>query len=258
MAKSFQSFGDKGYEVKYPHVHLSFDDHSVSNWHSCRNLLKQYGAKAVFYVDSFHLLSEEEVSMLRDLRSDGHVIGCHGKDHRDAIVYSRRYDIDRYVDDEVIPAMEEMAGAGFKPTHFAFPYSSFDDILYSKVTPLFCYVRPGNESHFYSGKRMYFSPNRMSKEEEPREGLIRNGEMGRVLKGLKKNAIEERGISIVFHDVRSAGTGAHAGTHARAHTTPEELEQVLKAIQQYGYVYETFEHACKYGTDSFDKPDSLL
>ena len=257
MAQAFRSFLTEE-KVKYPHVHLSFDDHSVSNWYACRDLLKKYEAKAVFYVDSFHMLGVNEIRMLKELRDDGHVIGCHSKSHKDALVYSRRYNIERYIDDEVLPAMEDMAGAGFKPSHFAFPYSHFDETLYSAVSPLFCYVRPGNESHFYSGQRMYFSPNRLGREETPREGLIRNGEMQRVLDGLRDTAEAHKGISIVLHDIRPAGAGAHAGTHAHAHLTREELEQVLKTLNEAGYAYETFEKVCKYGSDPFDKPDGLV
>lgn len=257
MAQPFHSFGSED-KVKYPHVHLCFDDHSISNWYSIRGLLKQYGAKAVFYVDSFHLLEDEELQMLRDLRLDGHVIGCHSKKHRDALVYSHRYDIERYIDDEVLPAMEDMAGAGFKPTHYAFPYSHFDETLYSAISPMFCYVRPGNESHFYSGSRMYFSPNRLDKDEVPREGLIRQGKMKHVLNALKETAEANKGISIVFHDIRLAGTPAHAGTHAQGYITPNELSQVLKTLNDSGYTYETFEKVCKYGADPFDKPDGLV
>lgn len=257
MAQAFRSFLTEE-KVKYPHVHLSFDDHSVSNWHACRDLLKKYSAKAVFYVDSFHMLESKELEMLGELRKDGHVIGCHGKTHKDAIVYSRRFTIDRYIDDEVLPAMEDMAGAGFKPTHFAFPYSRFDETLYSAVSPLFCYVRPGNESHFYAGKRMYFSPNRLGKEEEPREALIRSGQIKRVLDGLRETAEADRGISIVLHDIRPTGAPAHTGTHADAHTTRGELEQILKTLKESAYTYETFETVCKYGADPFDKPDGLV
>lgn len=256
MAQRFGSFLKE--PIKYPHVHLSFDDHSVSNWYSCRGLLKKYGAKSVFYVDSFHLLEVSEIQMLRELKEDGHVIGCHSKSHKDAMVYSRRYDIERYIDDEVLPAMEEMASAGFKPTHFAFPYSHFDETLYSAVSPLFCYVRPGNESHFYSGERMYFSPNRMSKDEIPKEVSIRNGQMQKVLDDIKDTAEANKGISIVFHDVRLTGAPAHAGTHAQAHITQEELELILKTLKEEGYAYETFEKVCNYGLDPFDKPDGLM
>jgi len=258
MAESFRSFSTPRYKVKYPHVHLSFDDHSVSSWYGVRNLLKKYGATAVFYVDSFHLLSEEDMQMLRELRFDGHVIGCHGKTHADAIAYSRQYNVDFYLKKEVIPAMEYMESMGFPPTHFAFPYSHFDEILYDAVSSLFCYVRPGNESHYYQNGRMHFSPYRISKEETPRETRIREGGMDEVIRGLRESAKDEKGISIVFHDVRYAGERAHAGTHAGAHVSRIELEEVLEAIKNFGFKYETFESACKYGGDSFDKPNTLL
>lgn len=257
MTHAFLSFLAED-KIKYPHVHLCFDDHSVSNWHACRDLFKKYSAKVVFYVDSFHMLTVDDLQMLKELREDGHVIGCHSKTHKDALAYSRRYNIEKYIDDEVLPAMEDMAGAGFKPTHFAFPCSHFDETLYSAVSPFFCYVRPGNESHFYSGKRMFFSPNRLGKEEEPREVLICNGWLQRVLEGLRETAEAQRGISIVFHDIRPVDARAHMGTHAEAYVTREELEQVLKTLNEVGYAYETFETLCKYGADIFDKPDGLV
>lgn len=256
MAKRFESFVKE--PIKYPHVHLCFDDHSVSNWYSCRELLKKYGAKAAFYVDSFHLLEVSELQMLKELRDDGHIIGCHGKSHKDAMNYSRKFNIDKYIDDEVLPAMEEMAGAGFKPTHFAFPYSHFDETLYSAVNPLFCYVRPGNESHFYAGERMYFNPSRLEKQETPTETLIRNGDMEAVMTKLRESAEANHGISIVLHDVRPTGAPPHTGTYARAHITHGELEQILNALKENGYSYETFERVCKYGSDPFDKPDGLV
>lgn len=239
--------------LPFPHVHLCFDDHSVSSWHSVRDLLSDHGAKAVFYVDSFHLLTDSELGMLADLREDGHIIGCHGKRHIDALSYSKRFDVDRYIDDEVLPAMEDMAGMGFEPTHYAFPHSHFDETLYSAVAPLFCYVRPGHESHYYSGDRMFFSPTRFTKSEIPREKRIRDGDLSGVLEGLRATAEAQRGISIVFHDIRPTGARAHTGTHARGHITQEELSAVLKTLNGCGYAYETFKNRCH----EADKPDSL-
>ena len=258
MTQRFGTFLTEDAVVKYPHVHLCFDDHSVSNWYALRDLLNKYQAKVVFYVDSFHLLESDELQMLRDLRSDGHVIGCHSKSHKDAIVYSRRFNVEQYIDDEILPAMENMAGAGFKPTHFAFPLSRFDDVLYSSISPLFCYIRPGNESHYYSGNRMYFNPSRLDKEETPKEAYIRAGNLREVLNELQATADAKKGISIVFHDVRLAGAQAHAGTHGHEYITPEELEQILKKLNEVGFGYETFEKICKYGADPFDKPDALV
>lgn len=245
-------------KLQFPHVHLCFDDHSISSWHAARDLFSDHKAKAVFYVDSFHYLQDKEVDMLRDLREDGHVIGCHGKTHRDALSYSRQYDIDRYIDDEVLPAMEEMAGAGFKPTHFAFPLSHFDEELYRRVCPLFCYVRPGNESHYYQGGRMFFKPDRIKGPEDTREHRIRKGKLKGVLTGLADTAKAMKGISLVMHDIRVRGDApAHAGTHARLYVTRDELNEILKTLNESGFKYETFENVCEYGVDPFDKPEAL-
>jgi hypothetical protein len=125
-------------KVRYPHVHLCFDDHSISDWYTARGTLMFKKAKAVFYVDSWDELDDEDLDRLRALRSDGHIIGCHSVSHADAIAYSKKYGIDAYIEAEVIPAMESMAAAGFSPTHFAFPDSMFDEPLYEAVSKLFC------------------------------------------------------------------------------------------------------------------------
>jgi uncharacterized RmlC-like cupin family protein len=105
---------------------------------------------------------------------------------------------------------------------------------------------------------MYFSPSRLDKDENPREHLIRAGQLNRVLQGLRETAKALKGISIIFHDIRPIDTAAHTGTHAHGHITHEELEQVLKTLNEAGYTYETFETLCKYGADIFDKPDGLV
>ena len=97
----------------------------------------------------------------------------------------------------------------------------------------------------------------MTKEENPRESRIRNGDMDGVLKGLRETAKMEKGISIVLHDIRYAGEQAHAGTHARAHVSRMELEEILKTLKEAKYSYETFENVCKYGSDDFDKPNII-
>ena len=229
--------------MKYPHVHLCFDDHSVSNWHAHRGILSANRARATFYVDSFHELSDSEVEMLSELRDEGHLIGCHGRHHRDALAYSKRFDVDSYIDHEVIPAMEEMAGAGFSPTHFAFPLSRYDDALYLAVSDLFCYVRQANDSSVVPrfGKDI---PTHKAERSPERERRIRAGEIESVLEEVRSSAESHSGIRVVFHDIRPAGAPAHAGTHARAHITPEELELFLGTLNESGFSYETYEGNC--------------
>lgn len=247
-------------KVQYPHVHLSFDDHSISDWYTARGVLKFKKAKAVFYVDSWDDLDDEDIDRLLALRSDGHIIGCHSVTHADAIAYSQKHGIDKYIEDEVIPAMESMAAAGFSPTHFAFPYSHFDEPLYEAVSKLFCYVRPGNESHYYTKSRMYIRGDRLEHETETVEHRIRKGDMVGAIADITEQLKSGHGISIVFHDIRRLGQPKHEGTNASesAFVTVEELDTVLAAVNAAGAVYETFAEHCKVGYDSFDKPRSIV
>ena len=218
-------------------------------------------AKAVFYVDSFDELDDEDIDRLRSLRSDGHIIGCHSATHADAIAYSKKYSIDAYIENEIIPAMESMAEAGFSPTHFAFPNSSFDQTLYEAVSKLFCYVRPGNESHFYTNSRMYIQGDRLGGQDETYEHRIRQGNMSEVIKNIKEHLKSNHGISLVFHDVRRNGQPKHSGPRASdtAYITVEELDTILSAINSMGVPYETFSNQnCENTKKLFDKPNGLL
>lgn len=229
--------------MRYPHVHLCFDDHSVSSWHRHRGILSTHRARAVFYVDSFHELTEDEVGMLSQLRDEGHLIGCHGMRHRDALAYSKRLDVDSYIDHEIVPAMEEMAEAGFSPTHFAFPMSRYDDALYQAASDLFCYVRQANDSSMIPVPGRDVPIHRAERGPE-REARIRRGEIENVLGEIRSSAESHNGIRVVFHDIRPAGAPAHAGTHARAHVTPEELDLFLRTLTESGFSYETYEGFC--------------
>lgn len=56
---------------------LSFDDKSIDDWYSLRELFKGNGVRATFFVCNFQDLTDKEVSMLKDLQADGHEIGSH-------------------------------------------------------------------------------------------------------------------------------------------------------------------------------------
>jgi peptidoglycan/xylan/chitin deacetylase (PgdA/CDA1 family) len=254
-------FGSFTNKVKYPHVHLCFDDHSITNWYTARGTLLFNKAKAVFYVDSWDDLDDEDIDRLKALRSDGHVIGCHSASHKDALIFSKKHGVDAYVEEEVIPAMESMASAGFSPTHFAFPYSSFDDALYEAVSKLFCHVRLGNDRLQYTDDRIIVRTDEQAANNRPSyEHMIRSNAMNAVIRDIKYQMKSNRGINIVFHDVRRIGSPPHKGTQASdtAFVTTEELNTVLATINAEGGSYETFADHCKVGKDPFDKPESLV
>lgn len=247
-------------KVSFPHVHLCFDDHAIGSCYNMRGYMLAHRVKAVFYVDSFDQLDDDEVDMLRLLRADGHVIGCHGLNHVDALDYSKKHGIEKYIDDEILPAMEAMAAQGFSPTHFAFPNSRFDEQLYAEVSKLFCYVRPGNESHYYTPSRMYFEPSRFDGTEMSIEHKVRSGDLVGAIRGITERLKNGYGISIVIHDIRFPENRKSPGSRAseNAYLTADEFSTILESIKAVGGVqYQTFADVCRQGQDPYDKPPSL-
>ena len=241
----FETF--TSHKVKFPHVHLCFDDHCVSNWYyNARDVLRKHDAKAVFYIDSFDQLSDSEIDLIFELKQDGHVIGCHGVSHKDALEYG---ETDNYIDEEVIPAMEAMASVGLPPTHFAFPYSSFNSSLYDAVSEMFCYIRlrPGQNT-IYNDRFVLMRHADILREREGRrssetyEHRIRRGDMVNVLAEIDTNLKMGLGINLVLHDVHSQSE-KNNGTHADklGYITKEELDTVLSAVKMAGATFETFE-----------------
>ena len=248
----FQSFSST--KIQYPHVHLCFDDHSVAAWYSARGVLMDKRVKAVFYVDSFDELDEDDIHQLRLLRADGHVIGCHSMTHVDAVEYSQKHGVEAYIENEVIPAMESMTEAGFAPTHFAFPYSSFDEPLHEAVSKLFCHVRlrPGNDTHYSSNKQMFDHSNLLrGQHTKTYEHRIRSGEMPNVIAEMTDRLKTGHGINLVFHAVHRLGLPKSEGSHAddNGFVTVEELSQILNAVLTSGAVFETFAEHCKVDKD---------
>jgi len=237
-------------KIPYPHVHLSFDDHSISNWyHNARDVLREHGAKAVFYIDSFDQLSDSDIDLVLELKQDGHVIGCHGVSHKDALKYKAISSTEQYIDEEVIPAIESMAEVGLSPTHFAFPYSSFDASLYDAVCKLFCYIRlrPGQNTVYNDRFALMRHADMLREKEggrnsETYEHRIRRGDMVNVVAEIDTKLKMGLGANLVFHDVHPQSQ-KNNGTHAdkMGFITKEELDTVLSAVKMAGASFETFE-----------------
>lgn len=100
-------------------IALSFDDDFVDQWFAQRELFARYDARVTFFVTRFAQLEEGELERLRTLEADGHEIGCHGVSHLDA---REAESAERYVREEVEPALAAMAAQGFTPASFAYPW----------------------------------------------------------------------------------------------------------------------------------------
>ncbi|MCD1294893.1 hypothetical protein CUJ83_07765 [Methanocella sp. CWC-04] len=107
-----------------PGVVITFDDNYVSDWYAIRDMLKKYDAKVTFMVSGFDDLNTSDIEKLKDLRKDGHEIGCHGLDHVHADCYLANNTIEEYLDAEILSAIGAMNKKGFFPRSFAYPYGS--------------------------------------------------------------------------------------------------------------------------------------
>lgn len=138
-------------------VFLSFDDDYLVEWHAQRELLREFGARATFFVRGLDRLSDRELRLLHDLKADGHEIGSHSYRHRSVM---RHYGgnpekIGDYLREEVIPAAESMRAAGLEPRSFAFPYGHHTPEYDAAVLEHFGHVRGT------AYKRRFVAPHRL-------------------------------------------------------------------------------------------------
>jgi len=112
-----------------PGVAFTFDDiSSINSWSLARNIFQDNNITATFFMDRWHQLTTEQLNTLQTLRSDGHQIACHTYEHVN--IYDARYNdeedkAEAYLQDQVLPAIENMQEDGFNPVSFAYPYTRY-------------------------------------------------------------------------------------------------------------------------------------
>jgi peptidoglycan/xylan/chitin deacetylase (PgdA/CDA1 family) len=129
-------------------VIFSFDDRFINEWVSQRDLFKKYSIKATFFVSRPYLLEPAHIEDLRLLNSDGHEIGCHGMYHLDATEYADS--IDRYIDYEILPALDLLSDFGFQIRSFAYPYGKSTANIDAAMLEHFTYLRKATMNYNYT------------------------------------------------------------------------------------------------------------
>lgn len=106
------------------HVALTFDDDFIEQWHDLQSVFEPFNARATYFICRFEQLSGSQLALLEAMRDYGHELGSHGLNH-----LSVHNDfggdparIGEYLEREILPSIQVMAGAGFKPRSFAYPY----------------------------------------------------------------------------------------------------------------------------------------
>ncbi|MBI5382459.1 MAG: polysaccharide deacetylase family protein [Opitutae bacterium] len=126
-----------------PGLLLTFDDRNLVNWEKQLPLFAKYGAHVTFFIDHFDALTAEQLGILRKLKKAGHAIGCHGLRHLKAVEYCEKNSVQKYLADEILPAIQRMEAAGFPPQAFAYPNSNHSGETDQALLKYFRHLRSG-------------------------------------------------------------------------------------------------------------------
>ncbi len=107
-----------------PGLALSFDDAAIEAWASIADLLDRYQTRVTFFVTRYHLFSDAQRGLLRDLADRGHAIAGHSVNHLRAPDYAEYHGLAGYLVDEVRPGIDALRADGHAPVAFAYPYGA--------------------------------------------------------------------------------------------------------------------------------------
>lgn len=107
--------------TRHGSIVLTFDDDNIADWYGARDLFNKYDIKATFFIVRPHKLDSIQIRQLHALQEDGHEIGCHTLNHRNAVIYCDTSSIQNYIEHEVIPAKQILEQYGFETRSFAYP-----------------------------------------------------------------------------------------------------------------------------------------
>jgi peptidoglycan/xylan/chitin deacetylase (PgdA/CDA1 family) len=129
-------------------VVISFDDsQNIPMWGEHRAFLKKHHVKATFFVERWAHLGESDLVILRNLSEDGHEIGFHSTNHEDFFEFiDEGKNASDYVNEAILPGLEDMEQQGFFATSFAYPRGHRDPELDSLLLEHFDVLR-GTQSN---------------------------------------------------------------------------------------------------------------
>ena len=126
-----------------PGLCLTFDDRNMLRWEKQIPLFAKYNAHITFFVDHFDELTADQIRALNELKKAGHAIGCHSMRHLRAPEYCEKNTVEKYLADEIEPAIKLMKEQGFSPTCFAYPFSDYNELTDNALLKYFRHLRTG-------------------------------------------------------------------------------------------------------------------
>ena len=91
---------------------LTFDDKYINDWYTADSIFSIYDWKATFCVTAYGTLTENEKLKLMTLQNTGHEIASHGTKHYNALEYLSNHTMEDYINNEILPSLNEMRMTG--------------------------------------------------------------------------------------------------------------------------------------------------
>ncbi|WP_116947352.1 polysaccharide deacetylase family protein [Jiangella endophytica] len=230
-----------------PALYLTFDDRSVGQWYSQRELFLELDARVTFFVSHVDGLSDAEATMLRRLSADGHAVASHGLRHLDAPAFLAEHDADEYASAEIAPSISGLAARGLGRRDFAYPYGRRTTETDTILLQHFSWIRATSpRAADASAHDVLFDP---ALAHCPRVIAARGIDVGRrgtanpddsaVVVSLLDGAAESgRSLCLYAHDIAGHDDGMAGG---RNFITPERLRSVLEAAVERGVALRAFD-----------------
>ncbi|MCB1638248.1 MAG: polysaccharide deacetylase family protein, partial [Thiothrix sp.] len=134
--------GSTAQAATQPGVVLSFDDTYVDQWYDF--FAHRTDVKATFFVSYWHTLTPAQIDKLRQLEAKGNEIGAHSYSHVGVGDATFNFDpalTEKYVDEQVLPALANMLLDGFNPLSFSYPSGERDENYDAAIRPYFPFLR---------------------------------------------------------------------------------------------------------------------
>ena len=212
-----------------PGLFLTFDDRNMLHWEKQIPLFERYNAHVTFFIDHFDKLTPKQIDALNKLKEAGHAIECHGLRHRKAVEYCEKYSSEKYISEEITPALESMNKVGFSSRVFAYPNSNSNELTDSILIRYFCYLRSScavkdrivkTEKFFLKAKDIHKKQKFYAASFHPKsknDDLVHQAK--EAIDRIKKN---EECIVLNSHDIRNKNEDG-----AKNFMTPDALEELL-------------------------------
>jgi peptidoglycan/xylan/chitin deacetylase (PgdA/CDA1 family) len=235
------------FKIYHPTEHgagfaLTFDDHDIDGWFSMRNVFLEYNTKPTFFVDQFFTLTQTQIDKLKTLENDGAEIGCHTYSHKGVETdYMNNVDlIDQYVNEQIIPAYNDMHAAGFNPQSFAYPYGEHQVDYDNAVRNYFPYLRTTASD---DERRLYQLDEIFHKKGKNYNILAGDGldnsygnELDEIKEAFIKASKNGEIITLYTHTIIDDLSNPYA-------ISPQKLEKVIQYSKELGLKSYTFKEA---------------